>query len=249
MKLLLANGCSHTAGSDIDSNNLSRCVESAWPRWVADHYGIKFLNIAEPGSGNEQISRSTIMMVSNLIEFEKILPEDLSVCIAWSGFDRYEYWSDKHDQFKSYTINMVSDAKRKYNPGDDVRKYIEYRTLIETSDYSQYKNLYYIYTTAKILDSYNLKYYFSNTYQTFQYPQQLKQSENLTNIYVNMLNLYGNRLENHLGFFDAEKTLKNILKNIPNSPYGFGHWGEDGQKEYAKHFIKHMEEVDGRMGN
>jgi hypothetical protein len=247
MKILLANGCSNTAGSEINENNVRYCPESAWPNWVAKKLNVNWVNIAEPGSGNEQISRSTILSVSNLIDIDKFNPNNLIVCILWSGFDRYEFWSEDKDNFRSFSMS----APGKYSPPSDiVKKYIEYRSLVETTEYSYYKNLYYIYITAKFLESYKIKYYFANCMNTFVDPNSLKCTDNFKNNYNNLLNLYGQgRIENHYGFFDQSKTFLYLLKDTPRSPIGTGfHWGELGQKEYAKYFIKHMEEVDGRMG-
>jgi hypothetical protein len=242
MKILLANGCSNTAGSDIDPNNLPKCGEEAWPRWVAEHYEIPYVNIAEGGAGNEQISRSTILTVSNLIEKDKFPAEDLIVGICWSGFDRYEYWDDERNTHRSYALSSTRVVKK---PRDIIKKYVEIRSLMEPDDYSNYKNLYYMYTTAKILESYNVKYYFANCLNSFEHPSKLKSCDELIEIYTNLLDLYGDRINNQLGFWNNDDTFRSMLQPIPRSPYGNGfHWGREGQQFYAKAFIKFMESVD-----
>lgn len=246
MKLFLANGCSHTAGTDINPNKLNSCAEEAWPRWVADHYNIPYVNIAEVGSGNEQISRSTFITISNIIELDNVNPKNLIVGICWSGFDRYEYWDSENNKHKSFALSSTSVVNP---PKDIVKRYIETRSLIEPEEYSNYKNLYYMIQTAKFLESYGIKYYFSNCLNSFDNPSNIS-SEQLKNEYINLLNLYGDRIDNHLGFFDNSQTLRTLLQPIKYSPYGNGyHWGREGQQLYANYFIKHMEEVDGRMGN
>ena len=242
MKLFLANGCSNTAGTDIDPNNLVKCPEEAWPRWVADHYKSPYVNIAEPGSGNESISRSTITVVSNIIELDKFPPNDLIVLVSWSGFDRYEYWDSEKQAHRSYALSSTIVVKK---PNKIVTDYINIRSLMEPDDYSNYKNLFYIYTTAKILESYGVQYYFSNCLNPFMNPQVLNLSSELNLLYENMLNLYGQRAEKHLGFSNDAETFLSILQNIPRSPYGTKHhWGREGQQCYAEHFIKHMERVN-----
>jgi hypothetical protein len=239
MKLLIANGCSHTAGSDIDPNNLRYCAKSAWPKFVADHYGINWINMAEGGSGNEQISRSTILNISRLIDIDKFDPKDLIVTILWSGFDRYEYWSERHQMFRSFSMSANVPH---YDPGPYIRKYVELRSLVETENYSYYKNLYYMYVTAKFLESYGIKYYFANGLSTFIPLNEFNDTPELTREYQNMLILYGQtRINNHLGFFNNSELFKSYLKDIPYSPYGQYHWGEEGQKKYAEYFIEHME--------
>jgi hypothetical protein len=242
MKILLANGCSHTAGTDIDPNNLPKCTDQAWPRWVADHFNIPYVNIAEGGSGNEQISKSTIMAVSNLIEIDNFPSENLIVAICWSGFDRYEYWDEDKHAHKSFALSSTSIVTK---PKDLIKKYIEIRSLMEPDYYSNYKNLYYMYTTAKILESYNIKYYFANCLNSFAPPRSLQTSETFIEMYKNILNLYGTRIDKHLGFWNNAETFRTMLQPIKCSPYGNRyHWGTDGQKFYADRFIKHMESVN-----
>lgn len=242
MKILLASGCSNTAGTDIDPSNLLKCAEEAWPRWVADHYKIPYVNIAEIGAGNEQISRSIITTVSNLIELDNFPADNIIVAVCWSGFDRYEYWDSDKNKHRSYALSSTTVVNP---PPAIIKKYIEMRSLMEPEDYSNYKNLFYIYTTAKILESYGVKYYFSNCLNTFAIPQNLNSSKELKEMYLNMLNLYGSRMKRHFGFFNREETFFSILQPIPRSPYGNGwHWGREGQQFYAKKFIEHMESLN-----
>ena len=243
MKILLANGCSHTAGVDIYPDQLHKCPEMAWPRWVADHYGYQYFNIAMGGSGNEQISRSTVVAIGNMIEIEKKDPKDIVVAVCWSGFNRYEYWHAGDQKHKSYSLNI---SKSPYVPEEIYLKYIEARTMVEPEEYANYKNLYYIHTLAKVLESYGVKYYFANCLQTFIEPRKFKGSNNLRSEYYNLLELYGSRIENHLGFFDRSKIFYEHLQGTPKSPHGLGmHWGEAGQKKYAELFIQHIETHGG----
>lgn len=243
MKILLANGCSHTAGVDIDPNKLQKCPELTWPRWVADHYNWQYINIAMGGSGNEQISRSTIVAIGNMIELEKKDPKDIVVAICWSGFNRYEYWHSEDQKHKSFSL-MV--AKSPYVPAEKYLRYIEARTMVEPEEYSYYKNLYYMYTLVKVLESYGVEYYFANCLQTFIIPKDFKGSDNLRSEYYNLLSLYGSNIDKHLGFFDRSNILTEYLKSTPKSPYGLGmHWGEEGQKKYAELFIQHMKAHGG----
>jgi hypothetical protein len=247
MKLLIANGCSNTAGSDIDPNNLRYCAEKAWPRWVADHFGWDQMNIAQGGSGNEQISRSTIITIANLIEKQNKNPEDIVVTVCWSGFDRYEFWDVKENLHKSFAL---SSTHTPYVPEPMVKQYIELRSLIEPEYYGNYKNLYYMYTLTKFLESYGIEYYFANCLKSFVRPKDFKGPNNLRGEYFNLLDLYGrNRIERHLGFFDVDKTFLKYLQGTPKSPLGFGmHWGEEGQKKYAKFFVDHIERLSKTPG-
>lgn len=242
MRLLLSNGCSNTAGTDIDPNHLQFCHEKAWPKFVADHFEMHSLNIAEIGSGNEQIQRSTILAVSNLIERDNVAPENLVVAICWSGFDRYEYWNNDKGAHRSFSLSSTHSS----NQQDPlVRKYVEYRSMIEPEDYANYKNLFYVYNTARLLESYGVEYYFSNCLHSFCHPSNFTGSDSLRDNYLNLLDLYnGTRVDRHLGFFDHRELFRYQLKDSPRSPYGNTyHWGEEGQKKYADFFIKHIERI------
>lgn len=72
-KVLLANGCSHVAGSEST-------ISFAAP--LAEKMGMTAVNIALPGGGNDRILRTTIdYCVSNPVDF---------VVIGWSTHERME---------------------------------------------------------------------------------------------------------------------------------------------------------------
>ena len=131
MKILIAGGDSHTAGQDIDKNNINNCPQLAWPRWVADHYNISWANLGMGSSGNEQISRTVITCVSRLIEIDKIDPKDIIVCIAWSGFDRYEYWDTQNGMHRSLSLSSAVFS----NFPSDLKRYVEVRSMIDPPNY------------------------------------------------------------------------------------------------------------------
>lgn len=237
MRILIANGCSNTAGTDIDPNNLIKSPENAWPRWVADELGMSYVNLATVGSGNEQIYRSTAIAISNIVDKDKVDPKSLVVAICWSGFDRYEYWNGT--DHRSFSLSSTHVVKQ---PDPLVKKYIEYRSLMEPEDYSYYKNLFYVYMLAKFLESYGIEYHFSNCLQTFEHPDYFEGSDAVKKEYYNLLDLYGEeRMIRHMGFFDDFLVFQNYLQDVPRSPYGNKHhWGVEGQKKYAKLFVENM---------
>jgi hypothetical protein len=206
---------------------------------------MNYVNIAEAGAGNEQISRSTILFISNLIDRKHVDPKEIVVTILWSGFDRYEYWSEEKKTIRSFALTTVFG----HNPGETVNKYVEYRSMVEPKNYSFYKNLYYIYTTVKFLESYGIKYYFACGLNSFLHSNHIEHKE-IKEIYCELLDLYGStRIDNHLAFFNNNNAFRSYLQSTPRSPYGGNtHWGEEGQKKYADLFIKHMERVDADIG-
>jgi hypothetical protein len=242
MKFLLANGCSHTIGCELDPNNLQSCPEQTWPRWVAEHYGIDYKNIANGGAGNEQIARGTILKVSRLIEIDKVDPKDFMVCVLWSGYDRYEYWDQQKDRIRSFSPHNM---KAPWQPEETVRKYAELRSIVEFEEYAHYKNLYYMFSLAKVLEGYGVEYHFGNSLNVFKPVEEFNASENLIKTYKGMLELYGDRIKNHLGFYDQRYAFRPYLlyvRKATPSPIGSGsHFGKEGQKQYSELFVKHIE--------
>ena len=103
MTTLLANGCSHTAGAEIEYTLQNKSYVNAWPRWLADDMGWDWVNLAESGYCNEQIRRTTIEWIIEHVELtNRYKLEELVVIIMWAGFDRFEAWNPKTKKFSSY---------------------------------------------------------------------------------------------------------------------------------------------------
>ena len=247
MRILIANGDSNTAGADLNPNSLNYDAANAWPRWLSNNYNLSFNNVARSGAGNEQISRSTIVLISKLIELNNFKPEDMFVIVQWSSFNRYEYWDYKDKEHKSSSINLLYKTEE-IKPKGNILKYIEYKTLIESNFYSNYKNLYHVYTTAKFLESYNIKYFFCNGLQSFVTIEEFNNSseqEELKKEYELLYNIYGKRKNNHLGFHNKNELFRQYLlnKGFNYSTLGYGnHFTVEGQKEYSNFLIEKINE-------
>jgi RecG-like helicase len=242
MKKLFVNGDSNTAGADLNPNNISFDYDNAWPRWLSDHYNMSYENTAVSGAGNEMISRSTIVSLSEVIELDNVKPEDLFVIIQWSSFNRYEYWNYQYKRHHSTSLTST------YKPTDNVLKYVEYKTLLESKFYRNYKNLYYVYTTAKFLESYNIKYFFCNGLESFATIQEFddcSEQEELKKEYKLLYNIYGKRKDFHLGFHNKNELFRQYLlnKNFPYSTLSYNiHFTVEGQKEYSNFLIEKINE-------
>jgi hypothetical protein len=238
MKILFANGDSNTIGAELNPHNIYQDPQNAWPRWLSDKYNIPYVNIAVGGSGNEQICRSTITYISAMIELDNYKPEDIFVVILWTSFNRYEYWSYDERSHRSNSINSTHDPK------GNVRKYVEYKTLIESDPYMQYKNLYYIYNTAKFLESYGIKYFFANSLKTFMTPDEFDESEEQIEMKIEyriLYEIYSKRISEHLAFHNKEDLFRDYLtaKGCALTDLGFKkHFSIEGQQAYAEFLNK-----------
>ena len=244
--ILFANGCSFTCGTESTAVDQEFNLDVAWPRWVADHYGIKYVNIAEPGKGNAQISRSTIDWITTKIDLEGHNPANILVTILWSGNERFETWNSDLDKHRSYHLNSALGRKTKHSANEELLKeYIIKSALIYSAEYLEYNSLYHMYITAKFLEFYGIEYYFANSYQTIPMPEDFKATGNLKDMYNILYSKYKSRVNNHIGLHERNSMYWFYLKNIKHikcSPYGEGkHYGEDGNRAWAERIVKQIE--------
>lgn len=238
---LFANGCSHTSGSEIEFEYQGYCYEKAWPRWLADDKGWNWVNVAEPGAGNEQIRRTTFEWIAKNIEIEKKYNSDnLIVMIMWSGFNRFEAWSTTANQLRSQS--GLTDLSQE---APELQEYAKFRTMVDLPEVNEYKNLLEVYTTAKYLESLNIKYYFSNALYAWPTIQRFNGNSWLRERYDTIYRAYGDRVYRHLGFHNQEERFWQYLKPYPYSQYAkCGHWGVDGQQAWKDYLKQWMDKID-----
>ena len=64
--ILIANGCSHTAGAEIEAPLQGECYEKAWPKKLADSLGTNTINLAVSGASDDRVVRTTIEYIGKL---------------------------------------------------------------------------------------------------------------------------------------------------------------------------------------
>jgi len=240
MITLLANGCSHTAGAEIEYPLQDKSYINAWPRWLADDMGWDWVNLAESASSNEQIRRTTLEWIIEKVELTKrYRPEELVVMIMWAGFNRFEAWDNKLKRLRSFSGQFDS----KYL-SVELKEYIKYRTLIDDQSATEYKNLFDVYLTARYLESLGIKYYFMNA--NYNWPEQVDE-KSLQQKYQILYNAYGDRRYRHLGFHSQEERFWQYMREnkIPVSEHSkWEHWGADGQKFWKNNVKDWMNRID-----
>jgi len=229
--IIFANGDSHTVATNPIGTSFYN-YDIAWPRWIAEEFKLDYINIAEPGSGNEQISRSTIIKVGSLIK--QVNPKDILVTILWAGWKRYEFWNDVESKHQSLSL------KSKWKPKQEIVDYVEKRSIVDSDNYTYYKDLFHIYNTAIALESYGVNYVFCNANRCMLTPEEFVDSPELNYEYQQLYNLYGDRKNNHIGFHNKQETFQEYLKDFPtvvDGPY----WGVEGHKAYANFVQKRLD--------
>ena len=246
MITLLANGCSHTAGAEIEYSLQPKSYINAWPRWLADDMGWDWVNLAESGNSNEQIKRTTIeWLIENVELTNRYKPEELVVMIMWAGFNRFEAWNPKTKKFSSYTgISETGDCP------EELKEYIKYKTILEDLAAIEYKNLFNVYLTARYLESLNIKYYFMNASYNWITPIEFDQpgrTKDFVEKYKFLYDAYGDRRHRHLAFSSQEDRFWQYMREnkIPVSEHSkWEHWGVEGQKFWKENIKAWMARID-----
>lgn len=170
MTTLVAIGCSHMAGSELDGKNGESIVnrKNCFAAIVAKQLGYNFYNLSVPGASNQFIHRKIVEFITT----HKKETEDYLFLIGWTSSERmelryfndtdYEYISlaDFHDpKYFPFTsgvdTNLIQDERmRKLQKFSDILfdnnlKYTEAATLV--------------WSAQEIFKSNNLKYFMINS--------------------------------------------------------------------------------------
>lgn len=228
--MLFVNGCSHTAGSEIEFYMQEECREKAWPKKLADMNSWELTNIALAGSSNERIKRTTMdWTIKNLILNKNYEANNVLFIIMWSGFDRFEEWNQRLKDYVSSQSDKFYDEKL-----PEFSEYAKLKTIINTWASNEYKNLVEIYNTAIFLESVGVKYYFLNGVQSFNTRDKFIKT-GLAHHYDVMYRGYGtHRIKKHLAFENDQELPKNQLKHLPKNNHArWDHWTEEGHLAWA----------------
>jgi hypothetical protein len=93
-KHVLINGCSHSAGSEIEGSGIGEGNynrENSFGAQFAKQLGCTYTNIAYPGASNDYIARTTLYWILD----NPVLAKDTLFLIHWTGTERTEYFYDK----------------------------------------------------------------------------------------------------------------------------------------------------------
>jgi len=92
--LLFSNGCSHTAGAELEYPQQGECYDKAWPKHLADSLGYDHINLSMSGASTNRIVRTTYEFIYNWIKQGKSI-KDLLIVIMWSGIYRTEIYVEE----------------------------------------------------------------------------------------------------------------------------------------------------------
>jgi len=248
MGVMLINGCSHTAGSEIDFQYQPICYEKSWGRWLTDLSGDEYINISMPGAGNEYIRRTTQDWIIENVFLNKLYnKEDLHVIVMWSGFDRKEvYYPDSN---QTDNVNPISDPKLHTKTMQyEIKRLQEVMVYFHDVLYSNLKNMMTLNDLLYFLNTHNIKYTFLNALNSFITLEELNygyKKHVLYQSYYNNLWVFNEINKNkHLGIFNKENTFFHHLNDHTEFKWSEfskkGHFGEDAHKYWANKVYNFM---------
>jgi len=103
--ILVSNGCSHTAGAELEYIEQGECYDKAWPKHLSDNLGYDHINLSMSGASTTRIVRTTYEFIHDYIKQRKSFKE-LFVIIMWPGIYRTEVYVDI-DHIYNYDNNWT----------------------------------------------------------------------------------------------------------------------------------------------
>jgi len=113
--ILVSNGCSHTAGAELESSTQGECYEKAWPKHLADSLGYEHINLSMSGASTNRVLRTTYEFIHDYIIQGKDLKK-LFIVILWPGIFRTELYiegkSTSYNYDHYWTPMLVANAEQ-----------------------------------------------------------------------------------------------------------------------------------------
>lgn len=232
--ILIANGCSHTSGAEIEKAWQGECYHRAWPQKLGDILGYKPINLSVSGASADRVSRTTIQYIGKLKQRSSFDPSKIFVAIAWPGLFRTELRETKpmEDGFwDEGWMPLVAGNEEVYKRMSSPSAYAYYRAWIMRNEITQESIRFYsnVLLLQNILVSNKIKYVFWNSAES--YPLNIIDYSN---------EIYKKRFPFLL---DRGRSFTELLHSagFKHSKYAkWGHYGEDGQEWFADFLYKYI---------
>jgi len=92
---LVANGCSHTSGAEMEYMYQGKCYDKAWPKHLADLLNCTHTNLSNSGASSHRVVRTTVRYILDNFREKNNLKDHLFV-ILWPGAYRTEIKGEGH---------------------------------------------------------------------------------------------------------------------------------------------------------
>ena len=238
---LVVNGCSHTAGAEIEYPRQGECYEKAWGAQLATRLGATYENLAMSGASNQRVVRTTYEWLYNYISSGKDI-KDLFVICMWPGTYRTEiHFDKKYDfNFDNKWLPIIVGNDDQYRETFPRTLYNYYRAWTVFNDTVMGVTEYYsnVLNLQNLLIRYKIKYLFINAVDI---PSATDYDFNHYHVHINK--------NNFLHFGDADKVYTSYCtqNNQPISPHsissGFNsHFADTTQVWYGDYLFDYIKE-------
>lgn len=233
--LLIANGCSHTAGAEIEYEVQGECYNKAWPKKLGDKFSFeKVINLAISGASDDRVSRTTIELIGKLKQKSFYDSSKLFVVISWPGLYRTEIFTTSNHEggfWDNGWMPLVAGNDETYKEQCSKSAYIFYKSWLMRLNVTQETVRFYsnVLLLQNFLKLNNIKYLFWNA---------------CGNLPANNSAFYHEIDSTRFPFItEKEYSYTNILvnKQFEYSKFAkFGHFGEDAQEWFADFLYKYI---------
>lgn len=171
MTILVANGCSNTAGAEL-YNGIAEHPENrklSYVNKLANRLGLEHINLAINGGSNDYIFRSTIEFINNNLKSIS----DYCFLIAWTSAQRIELRYHNDDAYFYYNapkfydnkyVQITSGMDHNALTGRRIRNLIKNHKIdLLEIDFCSDKFANYAFSLQSIFELYNIKYFMYNT--------------------------------------------------------------------------------------
>ena len=129
--ILVANGCSHTAGAEIEHPQQGDCYEKAWPSHLGNLLNYDSINLSMSGASCHRVVRTTFEYLDVYAEKYNYDYKNLFFVIMWPGWYRTEIHTGEINKYNFFDNNWCPLVI-----GNDER----YKETLTNNDYVYYKS-------------------------------------------------------------------------------------------------------------
>jgi hypothetical protein len=233
--ILIANGCSHTAGAEIEYPMQGDCYHKAWPKYLANSLSFdESKNLAVSGASDTRVSRTTIEYIGRLKQKPNFDSTNIFVIVSWPGLYRTEIHKNKdlEDGFwDDGWMPLVAGNDETYKKQCSPASYAYYRAWMLRLNPTQ--EIIKFYSNVLLLQNFlilnNIKYLFWNA---------------CANVPNNHSSFYNEVDIKRFPFIEnKEYSYTSILHNkgFKHSEFAkYGHYGVDSQIWFSSFLTKYI---------
>ena len=239
--ILLANGCSHTAGAELEYPTQSKCYERAWPKHLGDIlHAEEVINLSDSGASQKRVVRTTLEYIGSLVhDGDWLKIKNLFVVIMWPGAYRDEMYHKDYDGY----YNLVVGNDELYKKNLSKSQYEYYKAWVvnyekEKADDDSYLN---VILLQNYLSFYKIPFLFWNASNSSLSTDRSRHFHYQAQINRKRFPYY---YQSEHGYTFLCKTYGHqVSKHSVDSGFN-SHYDEDAQKWWAKYLKNYIFEND-----